>query len=74
MMKTYEHLGTKFDKYHSREHKSEIFLRYTLLMDLMKVVQIYGRTPEYNFEQDEKLSKILNGRFGCNEKVHQKDV
>ena len=30
----------------------------------MKIVIKYGRKPEYNFEKDENLAKIMDGNFG----------
>ena len=54
----------KGGKLRARECKSEIFLRYELLKDIMNIVKKYGRNAEYNFKNDSKLSKIKEGDFG----------
>lgn len=53
----------------SKKMKAEIFLRYTLLPDPMASVYKYGRYLKYKFENDECLSKILNGKHGLEGKT-----
>ena len=47
----------------ARRIKSEVYLKYTLLADLLHIVKRYGRNDGYNFEKDEKLTKIISGDF-----------
>ena len=49
-------------KLNARKVKTELYLKYVLLVDLMQVVATYGRTPEYNFDTDEKLAAIVKGK------------
>ena len=44
--------------------KSENFLQYELLKNLMNIVSIHGRDKSYKFEADEKLKKIKEGSYG----------
>lgn len=66
--------GSKFhlnDKMKSKKLKTEIYLKYTLLVDLMKIVKLHGRKPSYNWDNDTDLSFIKNGEFG--EKKYEND-
>src|SRR5207253_1074627 len=67
MMKPWENLNlvekTK-NEYRARSTKAGIFLKYTLLLDLMKIVKRHGRKPVYDFRKDKNLAKILNGDSG----------
>src|SRR5688500_5711646 len=40
-----------------------MFLRYSLLVDLMSIVKKHGRNPDYDFEKDDKLSVIKDGKL-----------
>jgi hypothetical protein len=44
--------------------KNNLYLKYTLLVDLMKIVKQYGRKPEYDWNKDPDLSFIKNGNWG----------
>jgi hypothetical protein len=48
------------DKTKSKILKSELYLKYSLLVDLMKVVKKHGRKPEYDWDKDPDLSLIKN--------------
>ena len=56
--------GTVGDKAKARKIKSEIFLRYELLKDLMSILKTHGRNTECNFMNDPKLKKIIEGDSG----------
>ena len=73
MMRSYSHLEVD-DKVQSKRIKAEVFLRYTLLTKLMSIVYTYGRNPDYDFASDERLAKILNGRYGLHGKTDKKHV
>ena len=45
-----------------------------MLLELMLIVQAHGRKPEYNFENDIKLKKILKGEYGLHTKNDKKSV
>ena len=51
----------KSEKLCGRERKVELFLKFSILVDLMQIVKKYGRNCDYNFLTDEKLALI---RFG----------
>src|SRR5687767_5028557 len=51
-------------KFLVKKIKSLIYLRYTVLVNLLQIVKKYGKNPQYNFEDDEKLKKIKSGSFG----------
>src|SRR5687767_9319364 len=55
------------DKNRGRKIKAEVFLKYSLLVELMKLLKKYGRNDDYNFETDEKLACI---RFGKHSDQH----
>src|SRR5687767_7993000 len=55
------------DKNRGRKIKAEVFLKYSLLVELMKIVKKYGRNDDYNFKSDEKLACI---RFGKHSDQH----
>src|SRR5688500_9521539 len=44
--------------------KSLIYLRYSVLVDLLQIVKKHGRNPEYKFEDNDILTKIKSGSFG----------
>jgi hypothetical protein len=50
----------KIPQFRPRAVKAEIFLRYSLLVDLLHIVKTYGRNPDYDFRNDEKLAVIRN--------------
>src|SRR5207253_1223255 len=72
MMKAY--LKHKEHVYRARHIKAEVFLKYTLLLDVMTIVQKYGRKQDYNFDNDENLLKVLNGPYGPQGKVNRNQV
>jgi len=45
----------------ARKIKAEVFLKFSLLVQLMQIVKKFGRNDKYNFENDEKLAKIKSG-------------
>ena len=49
------------DKDCARKTKAEVFLKYSLLVQLMHIVKKYGRNDDYNFENDDKLFYIKSG-------------
>src|SRR5687768_3988396 len=61
-------------KLQARSIKAEIFLKYTLLMGMMTIVKNYGRQPNYNFEEDERLARIMNGNHGPRAKATKNQV
>ena len=77
MMEPYENLKldpkTK-NQYRARWTKAGIFLKYTLLLDLMKIVIKHGRRPDYNFGKDENLAKIMDGKDGTEGKATKNNV
>ena len=54
----------KGGKLRAKEYKSEIFLRYELLKEIMNNVKKYGRNAQYNFKNNSKLTIIKKGDFG----------
>ena len=52
------------DRMKSRILKCELYLKYTLLTDLMKIVKQYGRKPEFDWEYNYDLNLIKNGDWG----------
>ena len=74
MMQTYANVPKTSDTYCSRNAKSEVFLKYTLLLDLMKIVQTYKRYPNYDLDNDEKLKKIIEGKYGSKTKTDKNHV
>ena len=59
---------------YARKSKSDVYLRYILLVNLLNIVTKYGRNPEYNFEKDAGLEFLLQGEYGVfkqDEKVKQ---
>src|SRR5687767_12627348 len=52
------------DKYRARKIKAEIYLKYNVLVDLMKIVKTFGRTDKYKFDNDEKLAFIISDQSG----------
>src|SRR5688500_3840694 len=77
MMKPWAYLLTENktkNQHLARQTKAEIFLRYTLLMDLMKIVIKHGRKPNYDFGKDEKLTKIMEGSNGTEGKTTKNNV
>ena len=48
--------------------KAEQYLKHTILVELMDIIKAHGRSPDYHFNIDKKLSKIKNGPHGCNDK------
>ena len=49
---------------YGRKTKAKVYLRYSLLVDLMQIVKTYGRKDNYKFENDEKLACLKSGEFG----------
>ena len=72
MMKAY--LKHKEHKYQAMHIKAELFLKYTLLLDVMTIVQKYGRKQDYNFDNDQNLSIVLNGPYGPKGKANRYQV
>jgi len=62
MLKEYK--GCKGNKMRAWKIKAPVFLRYTLLLDLLELVHEHGNNLDYNFDRHVKLSKILNGKHG----------
>ena len=60
-------IGTVGDKAKAQKIKAEIFLRYELLKDLMSIVKTHGRNTEYNFMNNPKLKKFIEGESGDKE-------
>jgi len=56
------------EPWQARKQKAEIFLKYSVLKDLMSIVLTHKRNPAYNFEEDPRLKKILDGKYGLNGK------
>ena len=54
--------------------KAGICLRYTLLLDLIKIVKRHGRKPFYDFGEDKNLGKIMDGNFGTEGKAAKNQV
>ena len=52
------------DRTKAMQLKSELYLKYTLLVELMKIVKKHGRDPHYEWENDCDLSLIKKGDFG----------
>ena len=73
MLEAYEDLCPG-ENCNGKKTKAETFLKYTLLSDLMKIVHRYGRHPNYDFDNDERLSKILNGKHGQEGKMDKNHV
>ena len=73
MMKDYDDKLVS-EKWRARKQKAEIFLKYTVLMDLMSIVKNYKRNPSYKFEEDDKLKHILDGKYGLNGKIEKKNI
>ena len=74
-MKTHEALKLKSEnKYQARTIKAGIFLRYSLLLDLMTIVKKHGRKPDYDFGNDQNMAKILEGSFGTEGKSNKNHV
>ena len=55
------------DKIKSKMLKSELYLKYSLLVDLMKIVKKHGRKPLYDWDKNTDLSLIKNGKWGEDE-------
>ena len=60
------------DQHRSKVLKSELYLKYSLLVDMMKIVKKHGREPAYNWEEDPDLTVIRNGEFGGHEAAKNK--
>ena len=60
------------DKTKSKKLKSELYLKYSLLVDLMKVVKKHGRKPSYDWDNDPDLSLIKNGKWSNDEAENDK--
>ena len=73
MMQPFEDLYNS-ENYRGKRIKAEAFLRYSLLSELLQIVYKYGRSPEYKFKNDERLSKILNGKHGLQGKSDKNHV
>ena len=69
-----EYQGKKGNKMNAWRIKALVYLRYALLSDLLTLVKKYGNNPAYNFDQDVKLSKILNGKHGLQGKNDNKHI
>lgn len=52
------------DHYLAKKPKVKLYLKYTLLVEVMKVVKKYGRNVPYNFEKAPELDCIRKGQFG----------
>ena len=52
------------DKLKSKMLKCELYLKYTLLVDLMKIVKKHGRKPTYDWDNDLDMSLIKDGDWG----------
>ena len=75
MMNDYPALNTEGEKYCARKIKSEVILRYTLLTELMTILESWGRKqPSYNYSNDKKLTKIMNGEQGLKGKDKRNDI
>jgi len=62
MLREYQgHGGNKMSAW---KIKAPIYLKYTLLLELLTLVHEHGNNLDYNFDQDLKLSKILEGKHG----------
>jgi hypothetical protein len=57
------------NSYNGRRIKTKVYLKSTLLTDLMHVVKTHGRHKEYDFQTDTTLSMIKNGNYGNNPKI-----
>ena len=62
------------NKYRAKEMKSEIYLKYSLLVDLMHIVKTYGRNTEYDFQTDQKLAVIKTGNFSDQENNDKRKI
>ena len=62
------------NQFRTRCTKAGIFLKYTLLLDLMKIVIDYGRNPGYNFKKDKDLAKIVEYKYGIEGKGSKNQV
>ena len=62
MLKEYK--GITGNRMHGWKIKAPVFLRYTLLLDLLELVHEHGNNLDYKFDKDVKFSKILNGKHG----------
>jgi hypothetical protein len=51
------------EKLLGRKIKAGIYLKYSILVELMQVVKTYGRNPAYNFNTDEKLALIISNSY-----------
>jgi hypothetical protein len=51
------------DKDQAKKNKAEVFLKYSVMVELMKIVKEYGRNDGYNFDTDKKLLCIKNGNY-----------
>jgi hypothetical protein len=60
------------DKTKSKILKSELYLKYSLLVDLMKIVKKHGRKPMYDWDKDPDLSLIKNGKWSNDEAENDK--
>ncbi len=47
----------------SRAGKARVYFKYSLLVDLLHIVKTYGRNPNYDFDNDQRLFHIRNGNF-----------
>ena len=74
MMKDYSTLLPTSNKFLSRKAKSEVFLRYTLLTDLMTIAETHKRNQFYNFANDKKLTKLLNREYGLSGQTKKIEV
>ena len=78
MMKKYlpttlpEKMSDLPDKIKSKFLKSEWYLKYTLLVDLIKIVSKHGREPDYNWVDNEDLNAIKEGPYGVKESAKNK--
>ena len=48
----------------ARKLKTEIYLKYFIIVHIMHNVKIHWKDDEYKFNNDERLSKILHSNFG----------
>ena len=62
------------DKDQARKNKAEVFLKYSVLVELMKIVKEYGRNDGYNFETDKKLLCIKNGNYSAKKNTGTKNT
>ena len=52
------YVSATIEKHRAKGMKAEIYLRYSLLVDLMEIVKQHGQYNEYDFNSDKKLEFI----------------